>query len=534
MPQEDDVLPAKEQPLPAAASPTAQSPGYVPESSHEEDPEEDDEDPEEDPADYPTDRDDDEGEEEPSGDDADDEEDEVKDEEEEHPAPADSVSPPPVHRVTARMSIRPQTPVPFLSEEDAERFLAIPTPPPSPLTPLSSPLPWIRFPLLLVSPPLPLAPLPLPVSPTYPLGYRAAMIRLRAEAPSTSHSPPPHIILSHTRADTPPSGTPPLLPIPLPTSSPPLHLLSTDCRADRPEVTLPPRKRADYGFIATMDREIRRDPKRDVGYGITYTWDEMLVDMPGAPANYNTELGRQMTEFAFMVGQDTDEIYTRLDDAQTERQLMAGRLNMLYNDRVIIDNPSLEEEMLVNLFWRIGFTWKSERRRTYTGNILIAINAFQKLPHLYDKYMLEEYKGAPFGELSPHVFAVADVSYRAIIKEGKSNMILVSGESGAGKAETTKMLMRCLAYLGGRKATEGHTPQEEIEKYKLGSPKSFHYLNQSKCYELGDTNDAHEYLATRRAMDIVRISKGEQIWVILCLASGQMSNLKFLLLNHID
>ncbi|GKG34082.1 hypothetical protein Tco_0434241, partial [Tanacetum coccineum] len=112
----------------------------------------------------------------------------------------------------------PQTSASFLSKEDAERFLAIPTPPPSPLTPLSSPLSRIRPPPLSVSPPLPLAPPPLPVSPTYPLGYRAMMIRLRAESPSTSLSPPPHIILSYTRANTPPSGTPPsgippLLPI---------------------------------------------------------------------------------------------------------------------------------------------------------------------------------------------------------------------------------------------------------------------------------------------------------------------------------
>ncbi|GJS75339.1 hypothetical protein Tco_0725220 [Tanacetum coccineum] len=56
MPQEDEILPAEEQPLPAtAASPTADSPGYVPESDPEEEPEEDDEDPEEDPADYPAD-----------------------------------------------------------------------------------------------------------------------------------------------------------------------------------------------------------------------------------------------------------------------------------------------------------------------------------------------------------------------------------------------------------------------------------------------------------------------------------------------
>ncbi|GJS65247.1 putative reverse transcriptase domain-containing protein [Tanacetum coccineum] len=135
---EDDVLPAEEQPLPVAASPTTESPGYIPESDPEEDPEEDDEeDPEEDPADYPADR----------GDDDDDDD----AEEEEHLAPADPAAvaysadqdPYLAYRVTARMSIRPQAPAPFLSEEVAERLLALPTPPPSPLSPYSSPLPQI-------------------------------------------------------------------------------------------------------------------------------------------------------------------------------------------------------------------------------------------------------------------------------------------------------------------------------------------------------------------------------------------------------
>nr|GMD50685.1 myosin-17-like isoform X1 [Ipomoea batatas] len=86
---------------------------------------------------------------------------------------------------------------------------------------------------------------------------------------------------------------------------------------------------------------------------------------------------------------------------------------------------------------------------TYNGNILVAVNPFQRFSHLNDTHM-EQYKGAAFGELSPHVFADANVAYRAIINEGKSNSILVSGESGAGKTETTKMLMRYHAYLGGR------------------------------------------------------------------------------------
>ncbi|GJY71757.1 hypothetical protein Tco_0475460, partial [Tanacetum coccineum] len=124
-----------EAPLPAAVSPNTNSSRYVPESDLEEDPEEDDdEDPEEDPTDYP--RDDDDEEKEPSGDEADDEEEDEDDEKEkdEHPALADSV-PPPVHRVTARISIQPQTPVSLPSDTEVARRLAIPTPPLSPLSP---------------------------------------------------------------------------------------------------------------------------------------------------------------------------------------------------------------------------------------------------------------------------------------------------------------------------------------------------------------------------------------------------------------
>ncbi|KNA15731.1 hypothetical protein SOVF_095540 [Spinacia oleracea] len=249
---------------------------------------------------------------------------------------------------------------------------------------------------------------------------------------------------------------------------------------------------------------------------------------------------------------------------------------------------------------------------TYTGNILIAINPFQRLPHLYDSHMMQQYKGAPLGELSPHVFAVADVAYRAMINEGKSNSILVSGESGAGKTETTKMLMQYLAYLGGRSSTEGRTveqqvlesnpvleafgnaktvrnnnssrfgkfveiqfdkrgrisgaairtyllersrvcqvndpernyhcfymlcaaPQEEIEKYKLGSPKLFHYLNQSKCFDLVGVSDAQDYLATRRAMDIVGITEKEQEAIFRVVAAIlHLGNIDFAKGKEID
>ncbi|PPR95106.1 hypothetical protein GOBAR_AA25555 [Gossypium barbadense] len=249
---------------------------------------------------------------------------------------------------------------------------------------------------------------------------------------------------------------------------------------------------------------------------------------------------------------------------------------------------------------------------TYTGNILIAVNPFRKLPHLYDSHMMAQYKGAAFGELSPHPFAVADAAYRLMINEGVSQSILVSGESGAGKTESTKLLMQYLAYMGGRAAAEGRTveqqvlesnpvleafgnaktvrnnnssrfgkfveiqfdrrgrisgaairtyllersrvcqvsdpernyhcfymlcaaPPEDIQRYKLGNPRTFHYLNQSNCYELDGIDDSKEYTATRRAMDVVGISPEEQD-AIFCVVAAilHLGNIEFAKGKEID
>ncbi|GJT87798.1 hypothetical protein Tco_1069515 [Tanacetum coccineum] len=252
------------------------------------------------------------------------------------------------------------TPITMFAMRQIARLLAIPSPPPLPLSPWSSPT-TLRFPShhLPVIITRPVSPPPLPTSPTYLLGYRVTMIWQRAESPSTSHSLllPPPIILSHTRAsvammrvvalstyilasrsETPLSGTPPLLPIPLPSLSPPLLLPSSlryeVSKSSSVPIARPTRGlRADYGFFGTLNDEIRRDPEKDVSYGITDTWDELLVGMPGAPATDDIKSGQQLTDFVTMVRQDTDEIYRRLDNAQDDTSLMSGRFNMLFRDR---------------------------------------------------------------------------------------------------------------------------------------------------------------------------------------------------------
>nr|GEY70236.1 hypothetical protein [Tanacetum cinerariifolium] len=267
LPPTDDVFPAEEQPLSAAVSPTAESPGYIADSEPEMDPEEedgDDEKSEGDSIDYPTSRGDDDANDDGDDlleDDADDEDEEEssdsKEEEEEHlasivPASAlhSSISasdqtetfeegetaatpPPSAYRVTARISIRPHIPMPFPSESEVERLLAIPTPQLSLVLPTSYLLPPFLMPLHIFTPLPPPPPIILPRT-------SASVVLMRSVAPST------FILAPLSR--TPPIGTPPLLPIPLPTSSFPLPLLlpSTSCREGIPEADMPLQKRTRF------------------------------------------------------------------------------------------------------------------------------------------------------------------------------------------------------------------------------------------------------------------------------------------------
>ncbi|GJX20031.1 hypothetical protein Tco_0222708 [Tanacetum coccineum] len=234
-PPSPDYVPGPEEPEQAPPSPD-----YVPGPEHTDDeiadPEEDDdEDPEEDPVDYPADGGDDGDDEEGSSEDDEDDDADMEadgdEEEEEHLAPADSVvvalpatdqapsaeetepfetdesaaTPPPhpAYRVTARISILAPVPIPLWSDAEVARLLAISTPPSSPLSPWSSPLTQIPSLSLPLSPPSRvLSPAP-PPSPIHLLGYRAAIIRIRAEAAYTSHSLPlpPPFILSPTIPD---------------------------------------------------------------------------------------------------------------------------------------------------------------------------------------------------------------------------------------------------------------------------------------------------------------------------------------------
>nr|GFB94943.1 hypothetical protein [Tanacetum cinerariifolium] len=110
-------------------------------------------------------------------------------------------------------------------------------------------------------------------------------------------------------------SSPPASPL-SPWSSPPLQI---------PFLPLPPILSPPLPILSPTERSCVT--QREIGYGITDSWDEIVETLQGAPVSTETELGGYVREFETRVRQDMDEIYTRLDDEQTERQLLAVRLN---------------------------------------------------------------------------------------------------------------------------------------------------------------------------------------------------------------
>ncbi|XP_075063121.1 unconventional myosin-IXb isoform X3 [Mixophyes fleayi] len=128
-----------------------------------------------------------------------------------------------------------------------------------------------------------------------------------------------------------------------------------------------------------------------------------------------------------------------------------------YNDLCNLPNLT-ESTILGNLKTR----FLKHKIYTYAGSILIAINPFKFLP-IYNPKYVKMYDNHQLGKLEPHIFAIADVSYHTMLKKRVNQCIVISGESGSGKTQSTNFLIHCLTALSQKGYASG------VERTILGA-----------------------------------------------------------------
>ncbi|XP_017692109.1 PREDICTED: unconventional myosin-Ia [Lepidothrix coronata] len=121
-------------------------------------------------------------------------------------------------------------------------------------------------------------------------------------------------------------------------------------------------------------------------------------------------------------------------------------------DLVLLD-PLTEESLLQTLQER----FRRSDIYTYIGNVVISVNPYQSLP-IYTPEKVQEYHECNFFAVKPHIYAIADDAYRSLRDRDRDQCILITGESGAGKTEASKLVMSYVAAVSSK--------GEEVNKVK--------------------------------------------------------------------
>lgn len=124
---------------------------------------------------------------------------------------------------------------------------------------------------------------------------------------------------------------------------------------------------------------------------------------------------------------------------------------------------------------------------TYCGIVLVAINPYEALP-IYGQEVIDAYSGQDMADMEPHIFSVAEESYRTMVREQRNQSIIISGESGSGKTVSAKFTMRYFAAVGGS------TQQTSVEEKVLASNPIMEAIGNAKTTRNDNSSRFGKYI----------------------------------------
>ncbi|VDD94836.1 unnamed protein product [Enterobius vermicularis] len=158
---------------------------------------------------------------------------------------------------------------------------------------------------------------------------------------------------------------------------------------------------------------------------------------------------------------------------------------------------------------------------TYVANILISINPYEQVPELYSSKMIKKYQGKSLGTLPPHIFAIADKAYRDMRRFKQSQSVIVSGESGAGKTESQKYILRYLCASWG--SSSGSIEERILETNPIleafGNAKTLRNNNSSRFGKFVEIHFDSQYAVAGGYVSHYLLEKSR-----ICLQQGRERN----------
>ncbi|XP_017482832.1 PREDICTED: unconventional myosin-Id-like [Rhagoletis zephyria] len=177
------------------------------------------------------------------------------------------------------------------------------------------------------------------------------------------------------------------------------------------------------------------------------------------------EMINMMEDYSDGELEDLEEVILEADDGvddfedEEETPRLVDNMAHMSGEVGVGDCVLLHEISKKSLIDNLKIRYNAGRYYTYIGEVCISLNPYKTLS-IYGQDQINEYKGREIFERTPHIFAIADAAYKTMKQQTKDTCILISGESGAGKTEASKIIMRYVASI-----TNVHG-QTEIERVK--------------------------------------------------------------------